>query len=521
MYVSGGRGQEGSSLIIIIIIIRTALFPLLLCLLLPHGTILAPALGRQYCPTLYVHLYNTSPDACPPFPTPNISPQVFTQTPRFLAAASPETRPIPIQTQAQHNTMPRSLLAPCLALLLLLLLPYHAEGRACQVRNYAGRPVNFYWMDVTNWGNYISQTKVPLPHATSSPLKTYETHRFFAAFADEAAEVPSWDPDSIPFNAQFVHRGFDQVVTALLNEEGQLYLDDWDIHEGEMTRLAQAISTCNETTSISEDEHAACVLAQAGVLVQSLERERDDIEALVSRMETRLDGAFCTGTGRFQTSAVRTFEWEGRQVDVLAETDNLTVFHFPAFLDASATETLLLSAPANGTRHVDIQPNPKLSFDASLAARQDWAQGFVNAQLGEEGGVAGGKEGGEEALHIFRYNKKEFHSPPCDGLCQSLPLHPSEYAATLLLYPQRPNQKAKDMAAWLFTTEEEGTHVGFTSQGDDAILFLYKKQEVGYVPALLPQLIPCPGTAEEMFVASRWIRRAGEDGEEGGFGDEL
>jgi hypothetical protein len=403
-------------------------------------------------------------------------------------------------------------------LLVVLLLPYQAEGRACQVRNYAGRPVNFYWMDVTNWGNYISQTKVPLPHATSAPLKTYETHRFFAAFEDEANEVPSWDPDSIPLNAQFVHRGFDQVVTALLNEEGQLYLDDWDIHEGEMARLAQAISICNETSisAVGEDAHAACVLAQAGVLVQSLERERDNIEGLVARMETRLAGAFCTGTGRFQTPAKRTFEWEGHQVDVLADTANLTVFHFPAFLDASATETLLLSAPANGTRHVDIRPNPSLSFDASLAARQDWVQGFVNAQLGGGGGREGGKEE-EEALHIFRYNQKEFHSPPCDGLCQGLPLHPSEYAATLLLYPQHPNQKTKDMTAWSFTTEE-GTQIGFTSQGNDAVLFLYKNQEVGYVPALLPQLIPCPGTAEEMFVASQWIRRVGEEGREG---DEL
>lgn len=325
-------------------------------------------------------------------PTPNLSPQVFQETPHRRRLARDEAHSHSNASPA-HNTMPRSLFTPCLALLLVFLLPYHVEGRACQVRNYAGRPVNFYWMDVTNWGNYISQTKVPLPHATSSPLKTYETHRFFAAFADEAAEVPSWDPDSIPLNAQFVHRGFDQVVTALLNEEGQLYLDDWDIHEGEMTRLAQAISTCNQTTSTSEDEHAACVLAQAGVLVQSLERERDDIEALVSRMETRLDGAFCTGTGRFQTSAKRTFEWEGHQVDVLAETDNLVVFHFPAFLDASATETLLLSAPGNGTRHVDTKPNPKLSFDASLAVRQDWAQGFVNAQLGG-GEREGGREGG-------------------------------------------------------------------------------------------------------------------------------
>jgi len=406
--------------------------------------------------------------------------------------------------------------------LVFLLLPYLTHGRACQVRNYAGRPVNFYWMDVVNWGNYISQTKVPLPHATSTPLKTYETHRFFAAFADEASEIPSWDPDSIPLNAQFVHRGFDQVVTALVNEDGQLYLDDWDIHEGEMARLARAVSKCNETaTADYDDSHAACVLAEAGVLLQSLERERDNIEALVTRMETRLAGAFCTGTGRFQTPSKHSFLWQGRKVDVLAETNNLTVFHLPAFLDASATETLLLSAPANGTRHVDIHPNPKLSFDVSLAARQEWAQGFVSAQLGGKGGMEDGNKE-EEALHIFRYNQKQVHAPPCDGICQSLSLHPSQYAATLLLYPQHSDQETKEMAAWLFTTEEEGTQIGFTSQGNDAVIFLYKNPEVGYMPALLPQLIPCPGMPKEMFVASQWIRRVGgQGGERGSVGDEL
>jgi hypothetical protein len=34
------------------------------------------------------------------------------------------------------------------------------------------------------------------------------------AWADEADEVMQWDPDLIPQNLQFVHRGFDQVVIA-------------------------------------------------------------------------------------------------------------------------------------------------------------------------------------------------------------------------------------------------------------------------------------------------------------------
>lgn len=63
-------------------------------------------------------------------------------------------------------------------------------------------------------GNYIQQTKQPLKHESSAPIKTFEGHRFFVAFAKDATDVPSWDPDAIPENAQFVHRGFDQVVTA-------------------------------------------------------------------------------------------------------------------------------------------------------------------------------------------------------------------------------------------------------------------------------------------------------------------
>lgn len=63
-------------------------------------------------------------------------------------------------------------------------------------------------------GNYIQQTKQPLPHESSAPIKTFEGHRFFVAFAKDANDVPSWDPDAIPEHAQFVHRGFDQVVTA-------------------------------------------------------------------------------------------------------------------------------------------------------------------------------------------------------------------------------------------------------------------------------------------------------------------
>lgn len=66
----------------------------------------------------------------------------------------------------------------------------------------------------TPQGNYIQQTKQPLPHESSAPIKTFEGHRFFVAFAKEAHKVPSWDPDAIPEYAQFVHRGFDQVVTA-------------------------------------------------------------------------------------------------------------------------------------------------------------------------------------------------------------------------------------------------------------------------------------------------------------------
>lgn len=356
-------------------------------------------------------------------------------------------------------------------------------------------------MDVTNWGNYVPQSKVPLPHESSFPLKTFDTHRFFAAWADERDAVPTWDPDSIPLDAQFVHRGFDQVVTAKVDEDGRLYLDDWDVHEGEMARVASLIGNC---TSPDEDVYAACVLAQAGAVVARLERERDGIQAHVETMRRRLAESFCTGTGRFQSPALRSFEWQGHAVDMLADTANLTVFHLPGFLDAAAADTLVVSAPANGTRHVDLRLSPKLAFDAPLLAREAWAKGFVAAQLG----VEEDKEEDKEMLRVFRYNKKEFHAPPCDGYCALLPLPASAYAATLLLYPQaKPQQKTKDRVAWYFTTEEEGGKLGFTSRGDDAVLFLYKTPGVGYAPALLPQLVPCPGTAPEMFVASRWIRR--------------
>ncbi len=63
-------------------------------------------------------------------------------------------------------------------------------------------------------GNYIQQTKHPLLPESSAPIKTFEGHRFFAAFARQADQVLKWDPDTIPLHAQFVHRGFDQVVTA-------------------------------------------------------------------------------------------------------------------------------------------------------------------------------------------------------------------------------------------------------------------------------------------------------------------
>jgi hypothetical protein len=63
-------------------------------------------------------------------------------------------------------------------------------------------------------GTYIKQNTRPLMNASSMPLKTYETHRFFAAWADESPEVMSWDPDQIPSSLQFTHRGFDQVITA-------------------------------------------------------------------------------------------------------------------------------------------------------------------------------------------------------------------------------------------------------------------------------------------------------------------
>jgi hypothetical protein len=75
------------------------------------------------------------------------------------------------------------------------------------------------------------------------------------------------------------------------------------------------------------------------------------------------------------------------------------------------------------------------------------------------------------------------------------------------MYPQHSKQADRDRTAWYFTTEDANTDIGFTSQGNDAVLFLYKNQTVGYAPALLPQLIPCISMSEEMFVASTWIRR--------------
>lgn len=151
----------------------------------------------------------------------------------------------------------------------------------------------------------MQQTKQPLPNESSAPIKTYEGHRFFVAFARDAPQVPSWDPDGISVGAQFVHRGFDQVVTAKVRPldkrsvfasfycggrttgtsflpayhhmslapqlsqinatTGELYLDDWDIHEGEMAKLARLIANCS---SEDDEAYAQCVLEKGDAAVQ-------------------------------------------------------------------------------------------------------------------------------------------------------------------------------------------------------------------------------------------------------------
>ncbi len=34
--------------------------------------------------------------------------------------------------------------------------PPARQARGCQIRNFAGEPVNFYWMDVANWVRRVS-----------------------------------------------------------------------------------------------------------------------------------------------------------------------------------------------------------------------------------------------------------------------------------------------------------------------------------------------------------------------------
>lgn len=46
---------------------------------------------------------------------------------------------------------------------------------------------------------------------------------------------------------------------------GELYLDDWDIHEGEMAKLARLIANCS---SDDEEAYAQCVLEKGGAAVQ-------------------------------------------------------------------------------------------------------------------------------------------------------------------------------------------------------------------------------------------------------------
>lgn len=45
---------------------------------------------------------------------------------------------------------------------------------------------------------------------------------------------------------------------------GELFLDDWDVHEGEMARLAAIVANCS---SDDAGAHAQCVHDQAGAAV--------------------------------------------------------------------------------------------------------------------------------------------------------------------------------------------------------------------------------------------------------------
>lgn len=68
-------------------------------------------------------------------------------------------------------------------------------------------------------------------------------------------------------------RGFrsDRKLTPLFTRQqlnattGALYLDDWDIHEGEMAKLARIVGNCS---SADRDAYARCILDEAGAAVQ-------------------------------------------------------------------------------------------------------------------------------------------------------------------------------------------------------------------------------------------------------------
>lgn len=370
-----------------------------------------------------------------------------------------------------------------------------------KIHNYAGSPVEIFWVNIFENGDLVKQTEKPIRNATSTAIHSFDGHEFVVKFFRGKQEAIG----------RFIKGPKAETVTIDYDVIDGFIIKQSTSYDEVMNKIQTATKSCEH---LKDEEFAYCVANSTATYMSKIADAKDELEKYRDRISHQLRNYTCADDTMNSSLPTKTstIVIAGREytINTLFDTSHAKIWSVHNFVDDEECEQFKrVSGPKlrratvaaeDGTSTVsENRKAQQAGYDQMQHSLDDPLWGLYHRVLHLTNHYTGMRlqPEGQEDFTVIQYNIDDQYTPHCDGTCDGSPHNPGGRVATAVLYCQVAERGGGTTfsKADVFVKPEKGMATFFSYRGPDHLM------DSGYT-----EHSGCPVLEGEKWITTFWMR---------------
>eukprot|EP01038_Epipyxis_sp_PR26KG_P006718 gene6718-9211_t len=401
-----------------------------------------------------------------------------------------------------QDIVERLLLISINCLLAIILADAPPGSVPMRLVNYAGSPIELFWIDTFNGPNVqlVKQTTKPIRNNSETHINSYDTHQFSVKFLHDIPGI----------SANFTKGPKDETMYVSYDPENGMSIKITTKFNEIMDQINDAAKVCADLTG---DKFSACI---ANAIVEDVTRiteAKTTMSKYRDLMSSRLRNYTCIDENMNTTTPIASTDVELEEsgvytLDSFLDTPHAKIWKVDDFVTDEECDILMKHGkPRLERATVAAEDGTSVVSEHRKAQQASYTMNGENDLLWPLYNRAMGMVNmhthmsltpqGQEEFTIIQYNPDDQYTPHCDGSCDNSMHVKYGRVATALIYCKVPEKGGATTftKADVYIRPVKGTATFFSYKGPDG------RMDDGYT-----EHSGCPVIQGEKWVITMWMR---------------